>query len=118
MKLNYITIMVRDIEKSVKFYEELVGLHIVRRFHPGNGEIVFLQNEQDETMLELICFDDAKKVSVQGMVMSYHAGDLLETMRKRAIDLGYEASDIIIHPTKPKYFRVLDPDGITVEFSI
>lgn len=118
MKLHYLTIMVRDVEASLKFYQEVAGLQVVRRFNPGMGEIVFLANDENETMLELIQFDDVEKVSIKGMVMSFEAGDKLETVRTKAIGLGYEPTEIIIHPTKPKYFRVSDPDGIIVEFSI
>ena len=39
MKLNYITIMVKDIEKSVMFYEKLVGLKVIRKMHPGENRI-------------------------------------------------------------------------------
>ena len=58
MKLNYITIMVKDIEKSVIFYEKIVGLKVIKTMHPGSGKIVFMANGQDDTMLELIHFDD------------------------------------------------------------
>lgn len=118
MKLSYITIMVRDIEKSITFYEELVGLQIVRRFNPGPGEIAFLANAEGETMLELIEFKNAEKVAVKGMVMSYQVEDELEKVREKAIDLGYNPTEIINLNPKPMHFRVTDPDGIMVEFSI
>ncbi len=38
MKLGYITFMVRDIEQTIHFYQELVGLKVVRRFKVGMGE--------------------------------------------------------------------------------
>lgn len=118
MKLSYITIMVRDIEKSIIFYEELAGLQIVRRFNPGQGEIVFLANAEGETMLELIEFKDVEKVAVKGMVMSYQVEDELEKVREKAIILGYNPTEIINFNPKPMHFKVSDPDGITVEFSI
>lgn len=62
MKLNYITILVKDLEKSLAFYTELVGLKIIRRFNPGPGEIVFLANQEGETMIELIGFSEEKYV--------------------------------------------------------
>ena len=54
MKLNYITIMVRDIEKSLDFYEKLVGLKVVNEMKLEAGRIAFLSNGEGETMLELI----------------------------------------------------------------
>lgn len=118
MKLNYITIMVKDIEKSVMFYEKLVGLKVIRKMHPGDGKIVFMANGQDETMLELIHFDDTENVSVKGMVMSFTSQIPLEMLREKVEKAGYTPTDIIDQGPKPKYFRVNDPDGIVVEISI
>lgn len=118
MKLNYITIMVKDIEKSVAFYKELLELKVVREMNPGSGKIVFLSNGKDETMLELIHFDDAASVTVDGMVMSYTSKIPLEELKEKAEKLGYTPTNIIDQGPKPKYFRVKDPDGIVVEFSM
>ena len=117
MKLNYITIMVRDIEKSINFYQTLVGLKIVRRFNNGKGEIVFMANADGDTMLEFIQFDDGPKVQTSGMTMSYKAEKSLEELRQYADELGYMPTEINDAGPKPAYFRVKDPDGIEVEFS-
>lgn len=116
MKLNYITFMVKDIEKSVAFYQELAGLSVMNRMSPGAGEIAFLANDKGETMLELIEFEGAEKVSTKGMVMSFSAKSELEELREKAISLGYSPSEIITRGPKPKHFTVADPDEIIVEF--
>ena len=118
MKFGFITIMVRDLEKSVLFYEKLAGLKVLNRFNPGLGEIVFMANGEGETMLELISFENVPKVEVKSMVFSFTADEELEVIRQRAIDLGYEPTEIIEMGPKPKHFKVNDPDGITVEFGI
>lgn len=118
MKLNYITIMVRDIQKSTQFYQELAELQVISRIHPDAGEIVFLANEQGETMLELIEFEGVEKVAAKGMVVSFSAAGALEKLRERAINLGYEPTEIISAAPKPDHFTVADPDGIIVEFSV
>lgn len=118
MKLNFITFMIRDIEKSITFYQELAGLRVMNRFNPGMGEIVFLANAEGETMLELIQFDTAEKVLTKGMVISFSVHDNLSDLRTHAIQLGYDPSEIISGGAKPDHFTVSDPDGITVEFSI
>lgn len=56
MKLNYITIMVRDIEKSLNFYCSLISLKPIKELNPPQGKIVFLADRQGDTMLELIQF--------------------------------------------------------------
>lgn len=118
MKLNYITFMVRDVEKSVVFYQNLAGLSVMNRMNPGAGEIVFLANEKGETMLELIEFEGVEKVSARGMVMSFSAKSDLEALREKAISLGYSPSEILTKGPKPRHFTVADPDEIVVEFSV
>lgn len=118
MKLSYITFMVRDMKKTVDFYEKVAGLHVIRQFNPGKGEITFMANSADEIMLEFIQFENVEKVSVKGMVMSFKAEEDLECLRERTIELGCDPTDIIEEGPKPKYFRVNDPDGMVIEFSI
>lgn len=118
MKLNFITFMVRDIEKSITFYQELVGLQVVNRMNTEAGEIVFLANEKGATMLELIEFEGVEKVATKGMVMSFSADKELEELREKAIALGYSPSEIFTEGPKPKHFTVIDPDGIVIEFGV
>ena len=116
MKLNFITFMVRDLKASMAFYQELASLKVIRRMSPPAGEIVFLANEQGETMLELIEFAQAAKVEATGMVLSFSAEVDLKTLRGKALTLGYAPSEIIAAGPKPAHFTLLDPDGIVVEF--
>lgn len=118
MQLSYITFMIRDIEKTIDFYEKLVGLHVVNRFNPGMGEIAFMSNTDGETMLEFIQFEDVEKVSTKGMVISFRVEEDINELRQKADELGYNPSDIIERGPKPKHFTVSDPDGIVVEFSV
>lgn len=117
MKLNYITLMVRDIEKSIEFYQKLVGLQVMKQLDLEMGKIRFMANAKGETMIELIEFNKGEKVQTKGLVMSYLSDENLETIRDLAINLGYTPSEIITQQPKPKYFTVLDPDGIVVEFT-
>ena len=115
MKLDFITITVRNLEDSLKFYTELCDLKEVRRITPPGGEIVFLANEEGETMFELASFEGAQYVETRSLTFSFHSENLDKTHQK-ASDLGYSPSEIICRPPKPEHFHVEDPDGITVEF--
>lgn len=118
MKLYYITIMVRDLEKSLAFYEKIVGLKVIRQINVGMGKIAFLANSQGETMIELIEFEGIETVQTKGLIMSYLVENDLEALREKAVDLGYSPSSIIDDGKKPKHFKVKDPDGISVEFGV
>ncbi|SFU80495.1 hypothetical protein SAMN04487886_11762 [Clostridium sp. DSM 8431] len=54
---------------------------------------------------------------MEGLVMSFLAGDKLEEIREELISLGYNPSDIKKIGPKPAHFTVSDPDNITIEFS-
>lgn len=116
MKLNYITFMVRDIEKTIVFYQTLAGLKIMRRFNPGMGEIVFMAD--GETELEFIQFAGVPKVQASGLTMSFKVEGDLSKLWKRAASMGYGPSEIVNQPPKPAHFHVFDPDGIDVEFGL
>ncbi len=118
MKFNYITFMVKNIDKTVDFYQNLAGLQVVRRFNPGMGEIVFMANAADETSLEFIQFQNAQTVQALGMTISFHVEGCLEELRAKATGMGYQPSEIIDRAPKPLHFTFLDPDRIKVEFSL
>ena len=43
MKFCWSTLMVKNLEESLKFYKEIVGLNVSNRFNAGTGvEIAFL----------------------------------------------------------------------------
>ncbi|HCX61202.1 MAG TPA: glyoxalase, partial [Clostridiales bacterium] len=54
MKFLWTTIHVKNMEESLAFYQDVVGLKLMNRFNAGPGmEISFLG--EGETKLELIC---------------------------------------------------------------
>jgi len=110
--------MVKNIEKSVAFYKDLVGLQEIRRISLEAGEIVFLANKKSETMIELIEFTGSETVMTKGMVISFLANAELEEIRDKALALGYAPSKILTKGPKPPHFTVADPDGVVVEFGI
>lgn len=120
MKLSFVTLMVRNAEKSVAFYKELAGLTVIRSFDPGIGPITFLANGEGETMIELIqprvpipCYEGT------GMTMAFMCPGEMEALaavREKAIAMGYAPTEIVTGGPEPVNFKVKDPDGVNVEF--
>ncbi len=115
--MAFLTFMVRDLQKSVQFYRDVAGLHIVRQFNAGPGEIVFMANAENETMVELIDFPNAPKIETKNMVMCFTAEEPLEELKTRIESMGYSTTDILNAPPQPRNFKVADPDGVTIEIS-
>ena len=88
MKMQHVTIMTRCLEDSVKFYQEQVGLTIVRdmRDNPAH-QIVFLANAAGEPCVELIANPEAVGSS-EGISMGFAVDDVeVERKKKEAAGL-------------------------------
>lgn len=54
MKIKYTTIAVEDMEESIKFYEEIMGLEIYKQFNPRPGLNITFMKGEGESIIELI----------------------------------------------------------------
>jgi lactoylglutathione lyase len=108
--------MVTDLERSIAFYRDIVGLPVNRRFSAGPGsEIVFLGD--GETEVELI-----KRIgpasSVGNAISLGFAVESLDDAMKFVKEHGIEIESGPFQPNDHiKFFYVLDPDGVRVQFS-
>nr|QFU78442.1 Lactoylglutathione lyase [uncultured bacterium] len=116
MKFCWVTFTVKDMEESLRFYQEIVGLTIDKRFEAGPGvEIAFLGN--GETKVELICNKDIKEISIGSNISLGFEVDSVDDMMAFVKERG-----IAIHsgPFQPNpnigFFYVLDPNGLKMQF--
>lgn len=54
MKVKYATIIVEDMEESIKFYTEVMGLEIDSQYDLGPAGTITLLKGEGETMVEII----------------------------------------------------------------
>lgn len=116
MKFVHTTIMVNNLEESLNFYQEVVGLPLVRRFPAGPGmEIAFLG--EGETLVELIYNKEKENISIgQDISLGFSVDSIDETM-KFINDKGMEIHSGPFQPNPMvKYFFVLDPNGVKIQF--
>src|SRR6188768_457417 len=65
-KLLHTRYRLNDLERSVRFYREVLGLEEVRRHKsPRGSELVFLKAPESEETIELCSFPDSGPVQVQ-----------------------------------------------------
>jgi lactoylglutathione lyase len=65
-KLLHTRYRLNDLEKSVRFYTEILGLQEVRRHKsPRGSELVFLRTPNSDELIELCCFPNSGPVQVQ-----------------------------------------------------
>ncbi|MBL4933133.1 VOC family protein [Clostridium paridis] len=120
VKMLHTCIRVKDLEKSLKFYRDALGLvETVRKDFPNNKfTLVYLSNEEGGYEIELTYNYDQEKPYEIGNGFSHTAigVDDLEGEREKHKALGYEVTDLKGLPgNRPNYYFVTDPDGYKVE---
>ena len=120
VKMLHTCIRVKNLEESLKFYRDALGLVETRRkeFPEYKFDLVYLSNELGGYEIELTYNYDVENPYELGNGFSHTAigVDDLEGMRDKHISLGYEVTDLKGLPgSKLNYYFVTDPDGYKVE---
>ena len=120
VKMLHTCIRIKDLEKSLKFYTEAIGLIETRRkeFPEHKFSLVFLSDKIGGYEIELTYNYDTEKPYEIGNGFSHTAieAEDLEEMREKHIELRYEVTTLKGLPgEKPTYYFVTDPDGYKVE---
>lgn len=120
VKMLHTCIRVKDLDKSLKFYKEALGLVETKRkdFPEYKFTLVYLSNEPGGYEIELTYNYDQEKPYEIGNGFSHTAIGVpnLEEFREKHIALGYEVTDLKGLPGEaPRYYFVTDPDGYKVE---
>jgi lactoylglutathione lyase len=108
--------MVKNLEESLKFYQDIVGLNISKRFNAGPGiEIAFLGS--GETQIELICNEDLKEVSYGNHISLGFEVNSVDEMMNFVKEKGIAIHSGPFQPNPHTYFfYVLDPNGLRIQF--
>lgn len=119
-KMLHTCIRVMDLEKSLKFYRDALGLVETRRkdFPEHKFTLVYLSDKMDGYEIELTYNYDTETPYEIGNGFSHTAVGVedLEAEREKHIALGYEVTPLKGLPGEaPKYYFVTDPDGYKVE---
>ena len=94
-KLLHTRYRVKDLEKTVKFYTEVLGLKEIRRHTSGRGsQLVFLKAPQSDEEIEICKFDESGPVVV-GPDLTHLAFEVddVEKFARESAAKGYPLSD-------------------------
>jgi lactoylglutathione lyase len=117
-KLNHTRYRVNDLERTVRFYKQVLGLAELRRHKsPRGSELVFLKAPQSEELIEICSFPASGPVQVQPDLT--HLGfevDSLEDFGRHLASLGLKYSDGPTARPGGGGFAFIDaPEGYEIE---
>ncbi len=115
MKFLWTTIPVSDMEKSLKFYSEFMGLGPVAKMGVPSHQVVMLGND-GETKLELI-YEPGRALPENpgGTVTTGFAPDDLDAFIAKLGEMGIPAVGPIAPSPGIRFFFIKDPDGYTIQ---
>ncbi|MBW2558151.1 MAG: VOC family protein [Deltaproteobacteria bacterium] len=119
MKFLWTTIAVKNLDESITFYTDLVGLHVVKRFPAGPGmEIAFMGNGiTDETLVELLADSNTSTVNYnEGISLGFAVDSveaMLDTVKRHNIPVH---TGPVETPSGSRFFFIKDPNGLNVQF--
>ncbi len=118
MSYLWTTIKVKNLEESIDFYQEIVGLKLQRRFEAGpEREIAFLAAAAGETEVELIADQGKDSIDVGGDISLGFEIDSVAEKLKFLKDKGIEIESGPVAPNPEiEFFYVLDPNGVKIQF--
>ena len=120
MKLLHTMIRVKDAEKSIKFYTDLLNMKIDKRKRLDDCELIFLTDEDGVNQIELTYNDETPE---NGYDLGNGFGHLafsvksLDEFTKKLHSLGYEYlyEPYDLKKKKKKIAFIKDPDGYEIE---
>ncbi|MBF4694422.1 lactoylglutathione lyase [Fusibacter ferrireducens] len=119
-KMLHTCIRVMDLDKSLKFYQEALGLveRTRKDFPEDEFTLVFLTDEDRNYEIELTYNYNPEKPYTIGNGFSHFAVSVenLEQSRERHIEMGYKVTKLMGLPgNPPRFYFVTDPDGYDIE---
>jgi lactoylglutathione lyase len=117
-KLLHTRYRVNDIERTVKFYRDVLGLQEVRRHtSPRGSELVFLKAPESEELIEICYFPSGGDVKVQpDLTHLAFEVDSLEEFARHLAKFGLTYSDGPTTTSTGSVIAFVDaPEGYEIE---
>jgi lactoylglutathione lyase len=117
MKICWITIHVKNMEASKRFYCDVLGLNIKHEMAPQPGmKICFL----DGGTIDYELIEDIEHRDIE-IGKSVSAGFMVDSLDEKIADLKNKGVTDIVGPIQPspmiRFIYIKDPDGMTIQIT-
>lgn len=121
MKFLHAMIRVKDVKKSLEFYQNLLNMTIVKKKRLDDCELIYLEDEEHTAQIELTVNDEIPQEGyVNGNAFGHFAFsvDSMDKFTEKLHSLGYEYlyEPYTVFAGTTKIAFVKDPDGNEIEF--
>lgn len=110
MKVKYATIIVEDMDESIKFYTEVMGLKIDSQHNPQPGVTITLLKGEGDAMIELI-------MNTEHETGLFSVGMDVEDINTTVEELKSKGAKITMEPTPISVGTLAfleDPNGVKI----
>lgn len=113
---KYTTIIVKDLEESLDFYINIIGLKKVNKFSPESGVTISFLKDEESNLIELLEDKNLPEEDFKESRVSIGFGvDNLDETLKRLKENGFETiKDTIETPGDGKLAFIKDPNGVEI----
>ena len=115
MKMLHVTIQTNRFDDEVNFYQEIIGLKMIRDMRPMGRNMVFLANAEGETAIEIIEAADASDAGNKYLSIGFKTDDVF-AKREELTGKGIPATPMISPMPQVNFFFVTDPAGVRIQF--
>ena len=117
-KLLHTRYRVNDLEKTISFYKDVLGLEEVKRHKsPRGSELVFLKTPGSEELIEICSYPASGPVTFcSDLTHLAFEVENIEAFAKHSTTLGYPLSDGPTQSSSGSVFAFIDaPEGYEIE---
>ena len=115
MKFNWVTLHVKDMDRSAAFYGDYLGMKLAREFsQPGGRHFKFFESENG-MQVELIA-GDQETVKASGLSLGVAVSDY-DAMLEKARAGGFLAGEPVVLGGHLECFFAFDPDGVRLQIA-
>jgi lactoylglutathione lyase len=110
----HITIMSKDVDTSVDFYQNVVGLELVRDNRGTEHPIAFLQDADRTVSIEVAGNPDSAFTG-SGLAVGFEVDDV-EALHAELEGQGYAPGPVLSPDPHAQFFFMDDPNGVNLQF--